>query len=109
MRECRSSSSETARARCARIGRLLARRMSACRYLPFRQPTGGAPFARPPTALASRVPNAVPLRAGEQARHNRVYLVTPVSPYSVVFLIDLGFPPPAVSCGLCQKATAGIL
>jgi hypothetical protein len=31
------------------------------------------------------------------------------SPYSVVFLIDLGYPLPAVSCGLCQKATAGIL
>jgi len=29
--------------------------------------------------------------------------------YSVVFLIDLGYPPPAVLCGLCQKATAGIL
>jgi len=92
----------------ARIGRLLARRMPARRYLPFRQPTGGAPFARPRTALASPVPNVVPLRVGEQARHNRAYLVTPVSPYSVVFLIDLGFPP-AVSCGWCQKATAGIL
>ena len=30
-------------------------------------------------------------------------------PYSVVFLIDLGNPPPAVSCGWCQKATADIL
>jgi len=40
-----------------------------------------------------------------------VYLVTPVlpTPYSVVFLIDLGYPPPAIPCGLCQKATAGIL
>jgi len=40
-----------------------------------------------------------------------VYLVTPVLsiPYSVVFLIDLGYPLPAVPCGLCQKATAGIL
>jgi hypothetical protein len=27
----------------------------------------------------------------------------------VVFLIDLGYPPPAVPCGLRQKATAGIL
>jgi len=93
----------------ARIERLLARRMSARRYLPCRQPPGRAPFARPRTALASRVPNAVPLRVAEQARHNRVYLVTPVSPYSVVYLIDLGYPPPAVSCGWCQKATAGIL
>ena len=93
----------------ARIKRLLARRMSARRYLPCRQPTGRAPFARPPTALASRVPDAVPLRVAEQAHHNRVYLVTPVSPYSVVFLIDLGYPPPAVPCGLCRKATVGIL
>jgi hypothetical protein len=70
-----------------------------------------APFARPRTALASRVPNAVPLRVAEQARHNRVYLVTPVIPARrrVVFLIDLGYPPPAVPCGLCQKATVGIL
>ena len=68
----------------ARIKRLLARRMSARRYLPCRQPTGRAPFARPPTALASRVPDAVPLRVAEQARQNRVYLVTPVSPYGRV-------------------------
>jgi len=26
-----------------------------------------------------------------------------------VYLIDLGYPPPAVSCGWCQKTTAGIL
>jgi hypothetical protein len=44
------------------------------------QLTGRAPFARPRTALASRVTNAVPLRVAEQAHHNRVYLVTPVLP-----------------------------
>ena len=81
---------------------------SARRYHPFRQPTGG-PFRAAARALASPFPSAVPLRVAEQARHNRVYLVTPVSPYSVVFLIDLGNPPPAVSCGWCQKATSGIL
>jgi hypothetical protein len=75
-----------------------------------RAPGLRAPFARPRTALASRVPDAVPLRVAEQAHHNRVYLVTPVSdPYSVAFLIDLGYPLAAVPCGLCRKAMAGIL
>src|SRR5262249_53935700 len=69
------------------------------------------PLSRPRTVLASRVPNAVQLRVAEQARHNRLYLVPPVlpTPYPVVFLIDLGYPPPAVPCGLCQKAAADIL
>jgi hypothetical protein len=96
----------------ARIKRLLARRMSARRYLPCREPTGRTPFARPRTALASRGPSAVPPRVAERARNDRVYLVTPVSPTPRIrgcFLIDLGYPPPAVSCGWCQRATADIL
>jgi hypothetical protein len=28
---------------------------------------------------------------------------------TIILLIDLGYPPPAVPCGLCRKATAGIL
>ena len=31
-------------------------------------------------SLASRVPDAVPLRVAEQAHHNRAQLVTPVLP-----------------------------